>query len=47
MLISPLMSLILAAGLALAAADFYLGIKSLPSIAIGVGCSRDPAASTD
>ena len=36
MLISPLMGPILAAGLALAAADLYLGIKSLLSILIGV-----------
>ncbi len=36
MLISPLMGPILAAGLALAAADLYLGIKSLLSIALGV-----------
>jgi uncharacterized hydrophobic protein (TIGR00271 family) len=39
MLISPLMGPILAAGLALAAADLYLGIKSLLSIAIGVAGS--------
>jgi uncharacterized hydrophobic protein (TIGR00271 family) len=36
MLISPLMGPILAAGLALAAADLYLGIKSLLSILTGV-----------
>jgi uncharacterized hydrophobic protein (TIGR00271 family) len=36
MLISPLMGPILAAGLALAAADLYLGIKSLLTIAYGV-----------
>lgn len=36
MLISPLMGPILAAGLALAAADLYLGIKSLLSLIIGV-----------
>ena len=36
MLISPLMGPILAAGLALAAADLYLGIKALLSILIGV-----------
>ncbi len=36
MLISPLMGPILAAGLALAASDLYLGIKSLLSLAIGV-----------
>jgi uncharacterized hydrophobic protein (TIGR00271 family) len=36
MLISPLMGPILAAGLALAAADLYLGIKSLLSIVFGV-----------
>ena len=36
MLISPLMEPILAAGLALAAADLYLGIKSLLSIVSGV-----------
>jgi uncharacterized hydrophobic protein (TIGR00271 family) len=36
MLISPLMGPILAAGLALAAADLYLGIKSLLSILFGV-----------
>lgn len=36
MLISPLMGPILAAGLALAAADLYLGIKSLLSILAGV-----------
>jgi uncharacterized hydrophobic protein (TIGR00271 family) len=39
MLISPLMGPILAAGLALAAADLYLGIKSLLSILIGVTAS--------
>jgi uncharacterized hydrophobic protein (TIGR00271 family) len=39
MLISPLMGPILAAGLALAAADLYLGIKSLLSILIGVASS--------
>lgn len=39
MLISPLMGPILAAGLALAAADLYLGIKSLLSIAFGVALS--------
>ena len=39
MLISPLMGPIMAAGLALAAADLYLGIKSLLSIAIGVAVS--------
>lgn len=36
MLISPLMGPILAAGLALAAADLYLGIKSLLSLVIGI-----------
>jgi uncharacterized hydrophobic protein (TIGR00271 family) len=36
MLISPLMGPILAAGLALAAADLYLGIKALLSILVGV-----------
>ncbi len=36
MLISPLMGPILAAGLALAAADLYLGIKSMLSIVCGV-----------
>jgi uncharacterized hydrophobic protein (TIGR00271 family) len=36
MLISPLMGSILAAGLALAAADLYLGIKALLSILVGV-----------
>ena len=39
MLISPLMGPILAAGLALASADLYLGIKSLFSILIGVTAS--------
>jgi uncharacterized hydrophobic protein (TIGR00271 family) len=39
MLISPLMGPILAAGLALAAADLYLGIKSLLSIVLGVACA--------
>ncbi len=39
MLISPLMDPILAAGLALSAADLYLGIKSLLSILIGVAAS--------
>ncbi|MBI4891203.1 MAG: DUF389 domain-containing protein [Acidobacteria bacterium] len=39
MLISPLMGPILAAGLALASADLYLGIKSLLSIVIGVALS--------
>lgn len=39
MLISPLMGPILAAGLALAAADLYLGIKSLLSILVGVVAS--------
>ncbi len=39
MLISPLMGPILAAGLALAAADLYLGIKSLLSILVGVAAS--------
>ena len=36
MLISPLMGPILAAGLALAAADLYLGIKSLLSLLVGL-----------
>jgi uncharacterized hydrophobic protein (TIGR00271 family) len=36
MLISPLMGPILAAGLALASADLYLGLKSLLSISVGV-----------
>ena len=36
MLISPLIGPILAAGLALAASDLYLGIKSLLSISAGV-----------
>jgi uncharacterized hydrophobic protein (TIGR00271 family) len=44
MLISPLMGPILAAGLALAAADLYLGIKSLLSIAFGVLLSISFAA---
>jgi uncharacterized hydrophobic protein (TIGR00271 family) len=39
MLISPLMGPILGAGLALAAADLYLGIKSLLSLVIGVAGS--------
>ncbi len=39
MLISPLMGPILAAGLALAAADIYLGIKSLLSILISCVCA--------
>ncbi len=39
MLISPLMGPILAAGLALASADLYLGIKSLLSIVFGVAVS--------
>ncbi|MEO8595441.1 MAG: DUF389 domain-containing protein [Candidatus Solibacter sp.] len=39
MLISPLMGPILGAGLALASADLYLGIKSLLSILIGVATS--------
>ena len=39
MLISPLMGPILAAGLALAAADLYLGIKALLSILVGVASS--------
>ena len=39
MLISPLMGPILASGLALAASDLYLGIKSLLSILVGVSVS--------
>lgn len=39
MLISPLMGPILASGLALAASDLYLGIKSLLSVVIGVSVS--------
>jgi uncharacterized hydrophobic protein (TIGR00271 family) len=39
MLISPLMGPILAGGLALAAADVYLGIKSLLSIALSSVCA--------
>ena len=45
MLISPLMGPILAAGLALASADLYLGIKSLLSIVFGVAVSVVFAAS--
>lgn len=44
MLISPLMGPILAAGLALASADLYLGIKSLLSIVVGVVLSVSFAA---
>jgi len=44
MLISPLMGPILAAGLALASADLYLGLKSLLSIAFGVVISVSFAA---
>jgi uncharacterized hydrophobic protein (TIGR00271 family) len=39
MLISPLMGPILAAGLALAAADLYLGIKSLLSVTLSALCA--------
>lgn len=39
MLISPLMGPILAAGLALAAADLYLGIKSLLSVVLSSVCA--------